>query len=246
LRGYRILTMFALILCIEQLHAEVKEDQNSPETVGEIDDPFEDFNRVVYQFNWALDTVLFHPASEIYGLVPSPVRTGVRNFIYNLNSPVIFINDLLQLEGTRAGQTLVRTLINTTLGIGGLFDVATDMGLEYHREDFGQTLAVGGVPSGPYLVLPIFGPSSPRDLVGLGVTVYINPVNWVFWNNDLDWAVYTRDGMYMLDTRTQARGFTDELEKAIDPYVTVRSLYAQTRGDHVASDEDSPKPTDSE
>ncbi len=236
----------AFIFLLGQTHlcAETT-DKDSAEVVNqEIYDPLESYNRFMFDVNWGIDKVLFRPISEVYGIVPSPLRKGVRNFLTNLKSPVTLVNDLLQLDGMKAGQTVVRTMINTTIGIGGLFDVATDMGLDYHGSDFGETLTGIGVPSGPYLIIPILGPTTPRDLTGLTADIIINPVNWVLWNNDLDWLWYTRDGVEMLDRRTEARGFTDEIEKAIDPYSRVRSLYWQTR---VSTDEeDSPKPTESE
>lgn len=229
---------------------------NEPKVVESIDldpaainDPFEPFNRVMYDFNHALDTAIFRPASEIYGFVlPSTARKGVRNVITNLRSPLTFVNDVLQLNGMRAGQTLVRTLINTTLGIGGIFDVATKMGLEYHSEDFGQTMAVAGVTSGPYLVIPVLGPSTSRDLVGQGVDVFINPLNWVWYNHDVDWVGYMIYGVEGLDRRTEARAFTDELDEALDPYARVRSLYLQSRAYYINNEQieesDSPRPLD--
>lgn len=240
MRVYRILSILCLTLFIGQpLYGN---DDVSKEKNDEINDPFEGYNRAMFQFNWALDKVIFRPISEFYSLVPSPARKGVRNFLTNLKAPVTLVNDLLQLEGMRAGQTIVRTLINTTIGLGGIFDMATNMGLEYHSEDFGQTLAVAGVPSGPYIIWPIIGPLTPRDVVGRGVDIAINPFTWVVYNNDWDWVYYGVFGADMLDRRTEARGFTDGLEGAIDSYAVVRSLYGQIRNGNHEDDEDSPKP----
>lgn len=240
-----ILISALLALFIGQACAE--DHKNQPkETADQIDDPLEGYNRFMYNVNWGVDKVLFRPLSEFYGLVPSPARKGVRNVLTNLNSPVTFVNDVLQLEIERAGQTFVRTLINSTLGIGGIFDVATNMGLEYHSEDFGQTLEVAGLPSGPYIVLPLLGPSTPRDIVGRVGDTFANPVNWILWHNDLDYLIYTKDGVGMLDRRTEARAFTDELENAPDAYARVRSIYLQSRGNHSEDDNDSPTPTENE
>lgn len=216
----------------------------------EIIDPFESYNRAMYEVNWALDRVFFRPVSEVYGFVPAPARKSVRNFLTNLRGPLTFVNNVLQLEPVEAGQTFVRTFINSTIGIGGLFDVATELGIEYHNEDFGNTLAFAGLPSGPYIILPILGPTTPRDILGRGADMYGNPVNWVVWNQDLDGALYGRDGVDLLDRRTESRGFTDEIEKAIDPYARVRSLYWQSRVTHRDAEEDdafdSPTPFDDE
>ncbi len=209
-------------------------------------DPFEGFNRVMYDFNHALDFVIFRPLAEFYSFVPSPARKGVRNVVTNLRAPVTFVNDVLQLEGDRAGKTLLRMLVNTTAGLGGIFDVASEIGLDYHSEDFGQTLAVHGVESGSYIVLPVLGPTTPRDFVGKGADIFLNPLNWIWSNNDVEWIGYTIYGVDALDRRTEARAFIDELDKAIDPYARVRSLYLQSRGYHINNEQidesDSPRP----
>lgn len=244
-------TVFLLILLLSapQALCETDDYEHLLASVDEeIYDPFEGYNRFMYKVNWEIDRAIFRPISEVYSYVPASARKRVRNFITNLRSPLSFVNSLLQLEPVEAGQTMVRTLINTTIGIGGLFDVATDLGIEYHNEDFGNTLATAGIPSGPYIILPLLGPTTPRDILGRGGDMYGNPVNWVLWNQDLNGILYARDGMDMLDRRTEARGFTDELEKAIDPYARVRSLYWQTRVTHRDIDEDdeieSPTPYD--
>lgn len=197
-------------------------------------DPLEPLNRGIYGFNNVLDLFVFRPAAGFYrGLVPPPVQTGVTNFLRNLRSPVVLINDLLQGEFDRAGTTTARFFINTIGGVGGLYDLASDFGLDYHGEDFGQTLAVWGVPDGPFLMLPLIGPSSPRDAVGLAVDTFVfDPFTWWVRANpdDRDIFQYTRMGLTVLSER--ARNF-DELEDirktSLDPYATLRSLYRQFR-----------------
>jgi phospholipid-binding lipoprotein MlaA len=247
--------MFSILLLIlltgqTQLWAVTSQDDDSSDTSVEVYDPLEGYNRAMFDVNFTLDKMFFRPISEVYGLVPSPARKGVRNFLTNLKSPVTFINDLLQLEGNRAGETMARALINTTVGIGGLFDVATTMGIDYHSEGLDQTMAGLGIPHGPYLILPLLGPSTPRNAVGRLGDAFMNPVNYVIWNADKGEYIYIATGVDLLDKRTEARGFTDELEKAIDPYARARSLWMQTSEKHdhfdAEDDSDSPKPLDSE
>lgn len=209
-------------------------------------DPFEGLNRAIFDMNHCLDVHFIRPVAEVYGFIPSPARKGVRNILTNLRSPVYFVNDLLHFDMEGAGQTMARVLINTTIGIGGLFDVATELGVEYHSRDSAETLADVGLPSGPYIVLPLLGPSTPRDILGRTADFFVNPVNYVIANNEWDAAYYAGFGLEYIDRRTEARAFTDEIEKAIDPYVRVRSLYYQSRVgnlvDTSAEDNDSPKP----
>ena len=147
----------------------------------EVPDPAEESNRGIFRFNQQVDRFVFDPITRGYRLVvPGPVRTGVRNFFYNLDSPVIFANDLLQLEWEDAGVTLARLVVNSTLGLGGLFDVAGYMGLERHDSDFGQTLALAGAPSGPFVVVPLFGPTTVRDGFGTAVDLGMSPTVHLF------------------------------------------------------------------
>ena len=134
----------------------------------EASDPLEPLNRAIFSFNLTLDKAILRPIATVYNAaLPDPVRDGVRNFLNNLRTPIILANDVLRGEIGRAGDTVGRFLLNSTLGVGGLFDIASELGFDFHNEDFGQTLAVWGIGEGPYLMLPIFGPSNPRDAVGL-------------------------------------------------------------------------------
>ena len=146
-------------------------------TPADPSDPFEATNRAVLEFNTALDDSLLRPAAEAYReTIPAPMRTGLRNFLRNLNEPVIFANNVLQLRLLDAGHTLMRFYINSTAGGLGLFDLATPSGIERRTGDFGQTLHAWGVPDGPYLMLPLFGPTTVRDAVGDGVDSLASPV----------------------------------------------------------------------
>jgi len=197
----------------------------------EANDPLEDVNRAVYYFNDAIDTLFLQPLTEFYrGVVPPPVRGGIHNALANLSTPVILVNDVLQGEFDRAQVTLTRFAINTTVGIGGLGDPATDYGYERHSEDFGQTLATWGVGDGPYIVLPIFGPSNPRDAVGRVVDYFTDPVNHWVDNTDRDSTGLAYTALKTLDTRDQLWDALDDIQKnSLDPYAAMRSFYRQNR-----------------
>jgi len=201
--------------------------QNNEDTTN---DPFEEVNRVFFEIHNGIDKLILIPVARVYRfVVPEPGRQGIRNFLRNLNSPVIFANDLLQGEPERAGTTLARFGINSTLGVGGLFDPATSMGFERHYEDFGQTLGVHGVSEGPYIFLPLFGPSPPRDLVGRVVDTAMDPITWV-GGDDFQYFKYGRTALRVLDLREQNLETLDEIERtSIDYYAAVRSLYRQSR-----------------
>jgi len=147
---------------------------------GDPRDPFESYNRSVHSFNQAVDDAALKPIAEGYvAVVPSPVRTGVRNFFSNLDDVVVFANDVLQLKGESATSDFLRVVFNSSFGLMGLLDIASEMGLQKHDEDFGQTLGFWGVSSGPYFVIPLLGPSTIRDTTGLVVdNVYIDPVTF--------------------------------------------------------------------
>ncbi|HVH77747.1 MAG TPA: VacJ family lipoprotein, partial [Stellaceae bacterium] len=128
-------------------------------------DPWENTNRAVFGFNQSVDRTVLVPVANAYrAVIPNPVRDMIHDFLQNLNSPIIFANDVLQAQPGLAGETFGRALINTTIGFGGMFDVATKLGVPYHTNDLGITLATWGVASGPYMMLPVLGPSNPRDL----------------------------------------------------------------------------------
>lgn len=207
---------------------------DDPEAIAEfeqVNDPFEPANRAVFQFNEALDTVAIKPAAQGYRrLVPAFGRDRVGDFLTNLRAPLIFGNEVLQGRLASAATTVGRFAINSTFGVLGIMDVAARMGLSHHEEDFGQTLAVWGIGDGPYLVLPFFGPSNPRDAVGLGVEWLVDPLAvWARGTNN-DWLSPTRTGVATIDYREANLELFDEIERSsLDYYSSLRSLYRQRR-----------------
>lgn len=207
------------------------DDPDARAAYEEANDPLEPLNRATFGFNRALNKVVLEPTAEVYRtLLPGPARNGVTNVLHNLKSPVILANDLLQGEGGRAGNTLLRFLVNSTLGIAGLFDVAKSMGLEAHDEDFGQTLAVWGVGEGFYLVLPVFGPSSPRDGIGMGADMVMDPFFWIIRSSDEEYLNYVRAGVDGIDLLSRNLDELEALEKgSIDYYAAMRTRYRENR-----------------
>lgn len=194
-------------------------------------DPLEPTNRVLYVVNDAIDTVLLKPVALAYHYgTPEFFQRGTHNVLANLNTPVVLFNNMLEGHPRRAGNTLMRGLINTTIGLVGIFDVATKMGYPAQSVGFGVTLAVWGVPSGPYLYLPLLGPSSPRALVGLAGDYGLDPFTWVGRGYLADDFGYVRLGLTGIDTRAEYLGDLDKVKaQALDPYATLRSLYRQHR-----------------
>ena len=191
-------------------------------------DPFEGFNRAMYTFNEKLDTYFLKPVAKGYrAVVPTPARQGVSNFFSNLREPMVMVNDALQGKFTYAASDLGRFLTNSTLGVLGVFDVASRMGLEKRNEDFGQTLAVWGFAEGPYLVLPFLGPSGVRDGVGWAGDYYASPVTYMEETSTAGKVT----AMGVVDTRARYIEAGDILYEAAgdDPYIFVREAYRQRR-----------------
>ena len=206
-------------------------DKDAVTDYNETNDPLEPTNRVIYAFDDGLDTVLLRPAAVAYRfVVPQPVRSGIHNVLSNLGTPVQLSNDMLEGKPRRAGDTTMRFLINTTVGVLGIFDIAKDWGYPDHDADFGMTLALWGLPEGPFLFLPVLGPSDPRDAIGRGVDAAMDPFTWVGQGaavRALDWS---RFGMSALDQRERHLDDIESVKKtALDPYATFRSLYRQHR-----------------
>ena len=197
-------------------------------------DPYEATNREIFDFNLKVDRTFLRPTAERYqSTMPDVVRDGIHNVLANLDSPVIFANDLLQCEGSRAWTTARRAVVNSTLGIGGLVDVGSRMGLESHEEDFGQTLAVWGAGEGPYIVLPLLGPSNPRDITGQIADVALDPTTWVRMKQHV-WWMAGRKYLIVLDTRTRNLEAFDDIEReSLDFYASVRSMYRQHRASEI-------------
>ncbi len=198
----------------------------------ETNDPFEPLNRGIFEVNRGLDFWFMRPLAVTYrDLVPNFVRDMVRNFLENLRTPQVLANDLLQGDFDGAGDTALRFVANTTVGVGGLFDI---MPSRKRWEDFGQTMGVWGMGEGFYVMLPLLGPSSLRDAVGIAVDSFTDPLNLWARNTDRDWIMWTRAGVYGLDTRTQNLDTLDEIERtSIDFYATLRSAYRQRRQNEI-------------
>lgn len=194
-------------------------------------DPWETTNRRVYAFNDAVDAAVARPVAQGYEkVVPSPVRTGVSNFLSNLSDVWTLANSVLQLKPQVAAETLMRVNINTFFGLGGLLDIASEMRIPHHREDFGQTLAVWGVPSGPYVVLPLLGPSTVRDTAALGADMGVD-VPGRIWNSNTSSSLTV---LRVVDTRASLLKTVDAVRAAaLDPYSFVRDAYLQKRRNDV-------------
>lgn len=200
---------------------------NTPAQVTEKDhDPLESFNRAMFGVNAALDQVLIRPVTVGYReVVPEKGRRGVSNFLNNLSSPIMSVESFAQLDATNGFSHLWRFLLNTTFGLGGVVDFASENGLKARDTDLGLTLAYYGVPSGPYVYLPIFGPGTLRDSPSQIAEIFVDPVNYV---NDT--FTYVRGGMTMVDKRSENFKLLDDLEdSSLDPYATLRSIYLQHR-----------------
>lgn len=213
---------------------------NDPEALAafqEANDPMEPMNRYFFELNNAADELLMKPlAGWYYIALPNFAQDGIRNAINNVRTPVILANDLFQGDLERAGTTFGRFLVNTTLGLGGLFDIAEKMGMERHDEDFGQTLAVAGVGEGPYLVLPLIGPSNPRDAFGRVVDAFLDPMTYLTFFTNVGWINTTRTGLDLVDFRARNLDAIDQIKKgSLDYYATVRSLYRQRRADEISN-----------
>ena len=201
----------------------------------ENNDPLEPLNRYFFELNFAFDELVFKPLASWYNLLlPTPVEHGVHNVLTNMDAPLVFANDVLQGNSKRAGVTAKRFVVNSTLGVAGIFDVASGMGLKYHDTDFGVTFAVWGAGEGPYLYLPIIGPTNPRDGIGLGVASVADPWWYLFDAYDVKYLSYVRAGIQALDIRARNLDTLDQIRKgAIDYYATIRSLYRQHRNDMI-------------
>lgn len=210
--------------------AGAKFEEGSADDVP-VNDPFEPMNRKIFAFNKAVDDAYINPVVLGYReALPQPVRTGVSNVFRNLRSPIDFINQTLQGDFEGAGTVVARTVINTTVGIAGLMDVAEDQGLPYEQEDFGQTLASWGVGHGPYVVVPVLGPSSTRDYIGYFADAFMNPVRMYLFNTDREDVYYALAGAQYLELRESLYDVLADLENAsIDYYASVRSTYYQRR-----------------
>jgi phospholipid-binding lipoprotein MlaA len=194
-------------------------------------DPLEPLNRQLLDLNLFIDRILLKPATKVYiAVIPEEGRDAVKRALDNMKEPVVVINNVLQAEPERAGISVGRFAVNTTLGLAGLLDVAAKMGLEKESGDFGQTLFAWGLPEGPYLILPLLGPSSPRDLIGMGADAYMDPFSFLATAKSLDQIQVARFVVDGIDQRARYMEVLDDLEKnSLDFYAQLRSLSQQKR-----------------
>lgn len=237
-----LLAVVALSACASKPPAS---DPDALRAYTQLNDQLEPWNRSMLQLDQGLDTVLFNPAISAYQfVVPEPGRRGVTNAFRNFRTPITLVNDILQGEGDRAGTTLGRFLINSTMGLFGFFDVASRWGLPYHSEDFGQTLAVWGVSDGPYLYVPILGPSGVRDLGGYTVdSMGFDAMAWIGRADNPFWWQVAYFGALAVDAKSNAEPVLNELKaSSVDYYAALRSAYRQNRGNVIRNGAPAPNP----
>ena len=221
---------------------EVKTSSDDFETStyeDEIYDPLEGINRAVFGFNNIADKVILEPAAKGYKKLPTPVQSGIGNFIKNLKLPLVAVNQFLQGQGKNAAESTGRFLVNSTAGVLGLIDVADKIGLEEKEEDFGQTLATWGVGDGFYIVLPLFGPSNLRDTAGLVLTSTTDPINAYAISEGEAWVIPLRTATNAVDQRSKIIDEVNALRNnSVDYYAAVRSSYYQNRKAAISNTDD--------
>jgi phospholipid-binding lipoprotein MlaA len=221
------------------VHAPPPVERGPATPMADPNDPYEETNRSAFQSHLALQRNVVKPVEDVYiDTVPDPVRSSLHNFLVNLEFPVIFINDLLQIDPKRAGATFTRFVVNSTAGVGGIFDIANLIGVRFRDNDFGATLANYGVGDYPYLIVPVIGPTNPRDLSGKVVDVFLNPLHFVA----LPGGVLTdigQSGLKELDKRSENLDELDTISKtAPDSYAAVRTLARQRRNAEIGGAEE--------
>ena len=224
----------AVMLAAMQTGCANKPPADDPDAVAEYiqtNDPMEPTNRVFYAINDGLDTVILRPLAVAYKyVVPDVVRSHVHNVLSNLSAPVALFDDMMQAHPRRAGDSRRRLVVNSTVGVGGIFDVATGWGWPKHETDAGMTLAIWGLPEGPFLFLPVLGPSSPRDATGFVADVAMDPLSWVGQGAVVSASGWARYSLSAISVRADLLVDLDKVkEQALDPYATIRSLYQQHR-----------------
>ena len=223
--------LFALLVLALGACATRPTDPAARAEYDETNDPFEPLNRKIFAFNLFFDRILFRPVAVTYdAAVPEVMRNSIRHFLDNLGEPVVFANDMLQGEFKRADTTVGRFLMNSTFGVGGLMDLATKEGLEKQSGDFGQTLYAWGAGDGPYLVLPLFGPSNVRDAFGLGVDVMTTPPALVVTGHSRTLVGVTVGALDGIDLRSRNIETLDEIKaSSLDFYAHLKSVTRQHR-----------------
>jgi phospholipid-binding lipoprotein MlaA len=234
LRRFGQLAALLAVLAVAANCTSATPGEYDDEAAG-VNDPFEDINRITFEFNQTVDHVLLKPVAQIYvGLVPEWGRERVNDALNNLGEPINFANALLQGNMERAVTSMIRFAFNSTIGLAGIFDIAEDIGLSRADEDFGQTLGVWGVGEGPYLMLPLFGPSNPRDAVGMGVDWLLDPFSRVLNSDERNLRMVARG----IDQRSRHIEDLETLEEtSIDFYAALRELYRQHRDNEIRNGE---------
>lgn len=224
---------FAAAACVAAISLSACATTEQADTSSGVYDPLEGWNRGVYEFNEVVDKAALEPVARAYrAATPGLVRDGVSNFLTNLRQPIVFTNTALQGEVDATGETFGRFLINSTLGVVGIFDVASAMGVAKHDEDFGQTLGVWGVSEGPYLMLPLLGPSNLRDTFGMGVDWAFDPLTWTEFESDPDLdddIALGRTILGAISTRARLIEQIETLREQPEPYVALRRNYTSQR-----------------
>ncbi len=219
----RLLGRLYLLLVLVIVSGCASQNATQQPTPG---DPLEPVNRAIYKFNDVADTYVLRPVTKGYEwLLPQFMRTGVSNFFDHWLYPIDIVNAFLQGKGAQGLSDIARFGINSSLGLGGLMDPATRFGLPQHEEDFGQTLGVWGVPEGPYLMVPVFGPRTLRSGVGQLVDLTYDPRVYI---HNRDWKIGVT-ALWFIDQRARLLGFDDEIRGAFDSYAFVRDAYRQNR-----------------
>ena len=238
-RGARMRSVAAVVLSLLLPCAGCATSSSGPAGADEADsdnDPAEGVNRAIFKANLAADHAVMRPVAQAYtDHVPEVVQTGIHNVVQNLKEPAVALNDLLQGNVKHAWESAQRLAVNTTVGAAGMVDVAAKWGLPPHKADFGQTLAVWGVGEGPFVELPLLGPSNPRDALGTAVDLALNPLTYV-GGAPATIAGAATGGANMVDARAQHLHDLDELERnSLDYYATLRSVYRQHRDSEISA-----------
>ena len=247
LRKIAFILIFALFTQINIVHAgstgsEDLTKTNSNDTAAEC---FEGFSRAMFKLNHGLDKVVFEPVAKGYRALPVPIRKGTGNVVNNLRSLLTFSNNVLQGDFARAGNTAGRFVINSTVGILGIWDPASALGIEARgKEDFGQTMGKWGINSGCYFVLPVIGPTTARDAVGLVGNMFLDPVYQITHNTEVEDRTFSEHNYWYyrstgaVDFRAKNIESFDSLEEnSIDLYASVKSLYLQNRNKKISNSE---------
>ena len=235
--GHRpVVVVLALLLCCGGCAATTPTASTTADDADTEHDPAEPVNRAIFKVNVAADHAVMRPVAQAYAdHVPEGVQKGIHNVVQNLKEPAVAVNDALQGNVNQAWQSVQRLAVNSTVGVAGIFDVASQLGLPPHKADFGQTLAVWGVGEGPFVELPLLGPSNARDTVGTAIDMALNPLTFV-GGAPATYAGVATGSANVVDVRSQHLHDLDELERnSLDYYATLRSVYRQHRDAEISA-----------